>query len=115
MASWPGTLPAYVERENYREIPPNLALRFESDSGAVITRQRHTAGPTRFEMIVWLTAAQVDTFLAFYTNTVAGGSEGWDWVHPRTQAAATFHFLGSPVVSPLGEEYRVRFNAEIRP
>lgn len=117
MATWPGTLPTAPEGPGYTETVPNTVVRTSMDAGPPKVRQRFTAGVRPFAMSWMLTKAQVATLDTFYLTTLAGGSLSFDGLaHPRTQATATFRFIGPPTYAYLGPDvWRATTQLEIVP
>lgn len=117
MATWPNTLPAYPEGENYQEQAPNTLIRTSMDAGPPKVRQRYTAGVRNFTMTWMLTKAQVDTLDTFYVSTLAGGSLSFTGLnHPRKGTAATFRFVEPPSYAYLGPDtWRASTKMEILP
>lgn len=92
MPSWPGTLPSYVQEGAFSELPQNVTLETEMDVGPAKIRRRFTKATRKFQCQLFMTSAQVTTFETFWETTLIGGSVTFDWVHPRTRAAATCRF-----------------------
>lgn len=116
MAVWPTTLPTRPDRSSYQEIVPNTVIRTAMDAGPPKMRQRYTAGIRGFDLSFMMTKAQVATLDAFYITTLVGGSLSFTWVHPRTEAAATFRFVEPPQYQAMsGSLYRVTAKMEILP
>lgn len=91
-ASWPNTLPAYVQEGGYQERFQDQTIESQMDTGPAKVRRRFTK-PIRFlSFQMLMTQAQVTDFETFWATTVKGGSLPFDWVHPRTRAATTFRF-----------------------
>ena len=88
------------------------------DAGPDKVRRRFTAGVRTFSVALPpLTTSQVATFDTFFDVTVAGGAISFDWVNPRTQAAAAkVRFVGLPTYQALaGDSYSGKSNMEILP
>ena len=119
MPSWPGTLPADLLVEGYRERPPVTGLRFDPDAGPAIQRRRLTANVRPIAGVLSLTKAQVAIFDDFWVNTLANGSLEFDWTHPRAGASVTFRFVNTeaPEYAPAGgpDQYSVAVVLEIMP
>jgi hypothetical protein len=99
-ASWPPGLPQLVAVEGYDEAPPDLTVRTQMDAGPAKVRRRFTAGVRALSLQLDLDSAQVETLDVFFDATLQGGALAFDWVHPRTQAAATLRFVRPPVYRP---------------
>lgn len=104
MATWPASLPQRVLLDGYAEGAADNVLRFETDYGPPKRRRRSTREVRTFPAALVLTTAQVATLDTFYTSTL-GQVDAFDWVHPRTLAAASFKFEARPDIRPLGGGY----------
>lgn len=102
MASWPGTLPAFVLSAGYEEQFGQQVLETPMEGGATKTRRRFTRRFDTFRCRMVLSATQQATFDTFYYTTLSGGSQPFDWVHPRLQTAMTFKFRApAPKITDL--------------
>lgn len=111
MAVWPTTLPQFVLESGYQEQLPKNAVETEMESGPPKVRRRFTQVFRKFSVSMIMDQAQAAVFEAFYLTTCASGSIAFEWVHPRTRAAMTLRFTGSPPsYAPFGGNYvRVSF------
>jgi hypothetical protein len=115
-AVWPAGLPPATEIDQYRESPPELALRSEMDAGPAKLRRRYSAGPTAWQGTMQLDQAQAALLDTFWRTTLAGGSLAFDWFHPRTTAAVVMRFLGPPQLRHLtGPLWEADLRMEILP
>ena len=101
---WPAGLPQLVAVDGYGEQPPDTTLRTRMDAGPAKVRRRFTAGVRPLSVRLDLDATQVGVLDAFYVATLEGGALAFDWVHPRTQAAATLRFVRPPAYRPLSSD-----------
>jgi hypothetical protein len=116
MAAWPGTLPDWVLSQGYGEKPPDQLLRSQVEQGPAKVRRRYTAAPRPVQVSIAVTAAQLETFDAFYLTTLEGGALTFDWQHPRTGVSKTFRFVKQPEYTHLGGlQYTVSMDLEIMP
>ena len=115
--TWPPGLPQLVAVEGYGEAPPETAVRTTMDAGPAKVRRRTTAGIRPLSVQLDLDAAQVETLDAFYVATLEGGALAFDWVHPRTQAAASLRFVRPPAYRPQGSDaaWRTVLQLEVLP
>ena len=100
---WPASLPAFVETDGFDDAFPETVVRTPMESGPAKQRRRFTAAPEPLRAGLVLTKAQHDTLKTFFVTTCKGGSLAFDWVHPISQAAASYRFKAPPRVAPLGQ------------
>jgi hypothetical protein len=115
-ATWPGTLPVYVQEGGYSESLQDQTIESQMDAGPAKIRRRFTKSLRKFEITMQMTAAQLTTFETFWNDTLKGGSLPFDWLHPRTRVAATLRFrLPAPKIQTVGSGAMnvVQFNLEI--
>lgn len=91
-AVWPGTLPQFVFKNGYSEKPGDNTIETPVDAGPAKQRRRYTAKVRRFSVTMRFTPAERLIFENFHRDDLADGSLPFDWVHPLTQAPATFIF-----------------------
>lgn len=115
MATWPSTLPTFVQQDGYDESPPNLTISSQPELGPPKLRRRCSAGMRKISAVILCTLAQVETLDTFYTSTLLGGSATFIWVHPRTQAPCTMVLLSPPAYAPVGIQYTARLELGILP
>lgn len=98
---WPNALPSAPLLRELSETAPNTTIRTSMDVGPAKIRRRQTVAPRMFNVIWSMTRNQVATFDEFYTITTLGGSEPWEYTHPRTGATVDFRFASVPTYKPL--------------
>lgn len=114
MASWP-TLPAPLIN-TFRESVPESTIRSQTDKGPAKVRRRSTAMPRPVQFTLMLTPAQVATLDAFHETTTVGGSQEFDYTHPRTGSTVSARFTSPPSYSDVnGINYRASIELEIIP
>lgn len=96
MATWPVTLPQYMNADDYAEARVDGTVRTRMDAGPEFVRRRFSTTPVNFSGSLVLTSTQVATLETFYETTLNGGVDDVDWTHPRTGAAVTMRFLAPP-------------------
>lgn len=102
-ATWPNTLPAYVQEGGYQEKFQDQTIESQMDSGPAKIRRRFTKNLRFLGISMLMTSAQVTDFETFWQTTLKGGSLPFDWVHPRTRVATTFRFRNpAPTFSTTG-------------
>lgn len=114
---WPLSLPSLPRDTGYGEQPPELSLRSPMDVGPAKVRRRQTAGVRPLQAQLILTEAQVETLDQFYVTGTESGALVFDWVNPRTEAAAELRFVGPPRYTPLSGDvvWRADLTLEILP
>lgn len=90
--TYPNTLPQFVMEGGYSETIQDQTIESQMDTGPAKIRRRFTKSLRRFNIQLMMTPAQTATFESFWQNDCKGGSLPFDWVHPRTRAAATLRF-----------------------
>ena len=116
MPTFPATLPQFVLENGYNETIQDQTVESEMDTGPAKIRRRFTKSLRRFSVQMMLTPAQTTTFETFWQNDCKGGSVSFDWVHPRTRAAAVMRFRNpAPQIQTMGSGAAnvVSFNLEI--
>lgn len=114
MAVWPLTLPQAPG--GVTERAPYHAIRSVPETGPEKRRPRYTGGIRHFALSFLLWDDEVATLETFYQTTLLGGSLAFDWLHPRTGAAASMRFTSPPDMRPTGpRSYRVTFETEVLP
>ena len=116
MATWPTSLPTHPKLRGYAESAETNVIRTPNELGPAKLRSRYTTSVKLFSMSLVMTAAQFATFETFYESTISYGAESFDWVHPRTRAAATCRIKTVPSYTPQGRNvWVVSFQMEIIP
>lgn len=102
-ATWPNTLPAYMQEGGYQEKFQDQKLESQMEAGPAKLRRRFTKTIRFIGAQMLMTQAQVTDFETFYYTTLKGGTLPFDWVHPRTRSSTTFRFRNpSPSYSVTG-------------
>lgn len=113
---WPIDLPQHVLADSFQETRGKNRIESPVDQGRQKSRRRFTADLILFQIAMFLTDAQAVIFDTFYEETSGSGTLPFDWVHPRTQAAAECRFTGeAPVFARVDGYYRVTFQMLILP
>lgn len=110
MATWPATVP--VLRENYKETPPDRAIRSKMDVGPDKIRRRSTAAVREVQLRLMLNDDQLEDFDEFFdeNETLA-----FDFTDPRTDAAKRARFASRPVYDLNQTMWAVSVNLEYLP
>jgi len=85
------------------------------DQGPDKMRRRFTAVPKLLSCSFLMTAAQLQTFETFYDTTIVGGSDSFDWTHPRLGTTISCRFVQVPTFVPVGLYWRVSAEIEVLP
>lgn len=102
MAAWPLSLPQLAHADDFEEAADSVLIRTDMDAGPAKVRPRYTVEITRYRFSLLLTKAQVATLETFFKTTIGYGSEAFDWIDPRTGAAASLRFTNRPAYSNVG-------------
>ena len=115
MAELPSTLPQFLDQDGYTETPPKLMIRTQMEAGVPKRRRRFSSGvrPIKGQMI--LTFEETQILDDFFNITLSGGSNVFDWVHPRTQQPCVMGFVTEPQYTPQGAAFNASLDLEIMP
>jgi hypothetical protein len=112
-ASWPASLPAFVDQQGYSETLPDVNIESPMEAGPPKVRPRTTVNWTPFTMSMRLTRAQYDVFVGFFNGTLSYGSRRFDWVHPYTRLPVTMRFRKPPPkFTPAGADMIATFQVD---
>jgi len=116
MATWPSTLPQYLEQDGFSIQQQDQTLRTPTDVGPVKVRRRFSAAVSKVQGQITVTPEQYTTLIDFFNNDCYGGSIPFEWIHPITQATANFRFKQPPAIaSKTGKYFTVKLDLEILP
>jgi len=117
MPSWPTTLPDFALQQGYAEGFRKTVQRSQMSSGATKRRKRFTDGPKTIDIVVPLTNAEADIFIAFYQDDLADGALSFTKTHPRLGTTETFVFRSDvePLIPEGGASYMLTMKLEILP
>lgn len=116
MPTWPTSLPGNLNADDYAEVRQDGALRSAMDAGPEFVRQRYSATPVRIRGSLIISDVQVATLDDFFFDDCTQGSTPFDWIHPRTGAAATVRFMAPPEYQALSNDlYQVSLSLQIDP
>lgn len=116
MSVWPASLPLPLSN-TLQETPPQSLIRTQMDGGVPKVRRRSTATVRKLSFQLMLSAAQVSALDTFFVTTTLGGSDSFDYTHPRTSAAVTARFTTPPTYADAntGDHYLTTIELEILP
>lgn len=116
MPTWPPSIPDSILVSGYSEKPPKNALRTQMDAGPAKVRRRSRSGARPISGAAMLTGAQLETFDAWFRETLADGTLRFDWIHPRTRQAVSMRFTEEPDYSAQGADWwSVSMKLEVLP
>jgi len=108
MASWPEQLPQTFLVGSITIRRQKQAIHSPTDVGPGISRRRSSVYSIFFTGAMHMTPEQYDILVAFYDDTLFGGTAAFDWVHPLSGDAATVKF-------DLQQENDIAITAIVRP
>lgn len=116
MASWPSTLPDYLQIDGGQISFGDNVIRSSMDVGPDKVRRRTTTTPDIVTGSQYLNSTQFSTLQTFYKTTCAGGSLSFDWKHPVTRSTVYMRFVEPPKCTAIGGNiWRVDYVLEILP
>ncbi len=94
--SWPTTLPQAPRSQGFTGGPKDTRVRFETEYGPPILRNRTTANPSVFDATFPnLRLVALNAFDAFYATALAGGARSFAWRDPVRGDVALWRILGN--------------------
>lgn len=115
MPTFPSNLAAKIQRQGYKEAPPDLSMRSGMDTGPDKVRRRQTAGARPISFPMFLNDLEMDDLDTFYTTTTESGSISFDFISPRTGVTYSARFTGPPQYAANEGYYNVDVGLEILP
>lgn len=116
MAAWPTSLPQLPLVSGFAQTAAGGTVVTEMDVGPAKRRRRYTLERVRVQIALVLTTAQIATLETFWTTTLAGGVDAFDWVSPITRASASCAFLSRPRYTAIGaSKWSTEFEIEVLP
>ena len=110
--AWPGTLPEYVEKESWIEVPKDSVIRGPVDIGLSQLRNRYTGDLYLIDFRIQMTKTQVDTLFDWYHVTLSKVLP-FNFTDPLTSEIRELRFLTPPAATHYGvEEFLVDFSVE---
>lgn len=106
VAAWPVGISFIAHPDTYQESGPiGNVLRTPMEKGPVKSRRRftsavrHVSGQTDI-----MTEAQVETFIDWHRDTIAGGALRFTAVNPRTGQTGTYRFIDKYDIIHLNDD-----------
>lgn len=116
MATWPLTLPQYVDQDGYTQTITNPLLRTDMEAGPAKVRLRYTAVPEEFNISLVMTKTQFEAFVTFFKRDIHYGADIFTWKHPVTgDISDNCRFTSMYNASPHGLDFKVTISMEILP
>lgn len=116
MATWPATLPQAPLADGYQEAPHDATIRTAMDVGPAKLRRRSTVEGADLRMLFVLSSSQVSDLDTFYSSTLSGGVDAFDWTDPRLGTSESYRFAARPAPQFLGGDWwRVELQLERLP
>lgn len=115
MATWPSTLPQFVDQDEYTQTSKNPLIRTDMEAGPAKVRLRYTAVPEEFNISLVMTKTQFESFITFFKQTIHYGADIFLWKHPVTQTTSNCRFTGMYNAVPHGIDFKVTIPMEILP
>lgn len=103
--AWPGTLQQLLNQQDFALSPMDTAIRTEMDYGPKKVRRRFTDAVVPLNCSIDLPMSLYDTLDNFYRNTLGGGVERFDFIHPITQVLTSTRFTAPPSYTSMGGLY----------
>lgn len=113
MAVWPSQFCPLVG--SFQETPPDSSIRSDMDVGPAKVRRRTTANVRPISFRMFLKKDGVAILDNFYVVETVGGSEPFDYIHPRTQQPVKARFQEQPQYQSQSIGYNVSVSLEILP
>lgn len=122
-AVFPPTLPQYLQTNGFSGgISSYDVIVTSMEYGPSKRRARSKAAPISYSGTILVNLEQLDTFRAFYNDTLGGGIGVFEWNDPITRDLAYFRFANPnqnpPKISPAnnsGIEFNVSMELELLP
>lgn len=104
LATWPITLPQVVDHEGFEHSFSVSSRRTEMDSGVPFQRPLYTFVPPKFTGQILLDYSQLETLRVFWEDTLAFGTQKFNWVNPLNDQPAVCRFVSTepPSISSQG-------------
>jgi len=116
MNVWPATLPQYVDRPGYQSGTGDGRLRSQTETGIPKVRRRFSAVTRPLSVKMYLSAAQLDIFKAFYSTTLVEGSLPFQFPSSEGGDPLICQFgQNTPTWVPQGVEWIVTLDLVILP
>lgn len=120
-AVWPISLPLPLVT-GLRGRLPALTRRTQMDAGPAKVRRVLSHNVELVDVSIRVTGEQLDTFIAFYADTILGGALPFEWKNHRNGGACEYRLIGEPDWTPTaprdgeqGEYWTVNFQLELMP
>lgn len=100
--AWLGTLPQFLDRDSFSEIPADTTIRSKVETGLAKVRNRYTAGVDKIQGRMTMSKAQWVLLKGFYKTTLGSGALPFSFTHPTNGVTQDFRFGSAPTAVPSG-------------
>lgn len=115
MANFPAACAAKIQREGYKETPPDTSIRSSMDTGPDKVRRRSSAGTRNIAFQMFLSDEELDILDDFYVNDAKECSVPFDFISLRSGSTVSCRFTAAPDYDRDGPYWRVNASLEILP
>ena len=110
---WPSSLQQLLNQESFTVGFADTIIKSEMDIGAPKRRRRFTKAVKQMTCSIWVTSSQYSILENFYTTTLNGGIDSFEFSHPITKVLSLYKFSGAPTVNYIGgDTYTVSMSWE---
>lgn len=103
--AWPLSVTQDVEQGSWQETPERNVSTFATEIGSPKQRRRSSVATRLISFKIFLTSAQWDDLLDFYTIDLADGVYPFMRKNARTLELETYTFVDAPSATDLGGCY----------
>jgi hypothetical protein len=104
-ATWPTTLPQFVESEGFDYKMGDNSIRSNMEVGLAKTRKRYTKQIDTLSLTMKIDRTQYSVLVNFYQVTLSGGNLPFTFTDPLTLVASEYRFTSPPTLRALGGNY----------
>jgi len=106
--AWPVSLQQVLNRDSFAISSAETILKSDMETGAPKRRRRFTKGVKDLTCSILVNGAGYSTLDTFYTTTLNGGIDSFEFIHPITSVLTLYKFNGPPKFTPVGfDSYNV--------
>lgn len=112
IASWPVSLNPNLEADSFKFKIGETRIKSQFDIGPAKVRRRTTRGVDTANGSIIILFSEYATFRTFFDTTINGGTDPFTIIHPITRVTATFRFVDTPEIRPLGPNIEISMSWE---